>query len=92
MSGYELKLNHRIQYNSYYSTYTNKKRAVPGEYEELSHHSCALTDELLHELRAGHTDERAVRVVSHGACQQSLAGAWRSEQEHSLSVTTFTSK
>lgn len=47
-----------------------------------------LADELLHELRAGHTDEGAVGVVSNSSGQQRLPGARRSVQQHPLQVNT----
>lgn len=46
---------------------------VPGHDEELSHHPGAFTDELLHQLGAGHSDKGALCVVSDCSCQQSLA-------------------
>lgn len=52
--------------------------------------SKALTfpDELLHQLRARHPDEGAVRVVSHSSGQQCLPCAGGPVQQHTLWETT----
>lgn len=44
------------------------------------------SDEFLHKLRAGDTDEGTVGVMSNGSGQQRLPGAGRSIQQHPLQV------
>ena len=57
---------------------------APGHDEELADHAGALADVLLHQLRPGHANEGAVRVVRHCPRQQCLARAWRPVQQHPL--------
>jgi hypothetical protein len=45
-----------------------------------------LPDVLLHQLAAGHADERAVGVVRHRARQQGLARAGRAVEQHALGL------
>ena len=61
-------------------------RGTPGHDEELADHAGALADVLLHQLRAGHPDEGAVRVVRHRTRQQRLARARGPVQQHALGL------
>jgi hypothetical protein len=59
---------------------------LSGHYEQFSHHASALADVLLHEFRAGDSDEGAVGVVSDGSGEQGLAGSRRTVHEDSLGL------
>jgi len=56
----------------------------PRHDKQLSHHTRSLANELLHQLRAGDSDERALGVVGNGTREQRLASARRTVQQHTL--------
>jgi len=62
--------------------------ASPGHDKQLSHHTGALADVLLHQLTATDTDESAVSVVSNSTRQQRLARSWWPIQQHTLQIHT----
>ena len=61
---------------------------APGHDEQLPDHAGALANVLLDKLAARHTDEGAIRVMCHGASEESLACAGRPVEQHSLTDTT----
>mmetsp|Transcript_2801 Transcript_2801/g.8771 ORF Transcript_2801/g.8771 Transcript_2801/m.8771 type:complete len:381 (+) Transcript_2801:309-1451(+) len=65
----------------------NRRCMLTSHYEEFTHHAASLSDVLLHQLTARHTDEGTLGVVSNGAGQQGLAGAGRTIQEHTLRLS-----
>ena len=52
--------------------------------EELTHHARALSDVLLHELRADDADEARVGAVGDRARRKRFAGAGRAVEQHAL--------
>jgi len=63
----------------------------PSHDKQLSDHTRSFTDELLYELRAGDTDERALGVMGNSTGQQRLTSARRTIQQHSLNAQTHNS-
>ena len=57
---------------------------LPRAHEQFAHHSRALADVLLHQLRPAQADERAVRVVRHGAREQRFPRARRAVEQNAL--------
>jgi len=56
--------------------------AFGGEFEQVTDEPRALADELPHQLRAGHLDERGVRLVGDRLRQHRLPGAGRAVQQN----------
>ena len=62
----------------------NRRRVLTSHHEQLSDHPRTLTDELLHELTARDTNERALGVMSDGASKKRLASTGRTVEKHTL--------
>mmetsp|Transcript_41039 Transcript_41039/g.49326 ORF Transcript_41039/g.49326 Transcript_41039/m.49326 type:complete len:282 (+) Transcript_41039:382-1227(+) len=54
--------------------------------EQFSYHPATLSDILLHQFRAAHSDEGAIGMVRHGACQQRFPRPGWAVQEHTLGL------
>lgn len=57
---------------------------LPSHHEQFTHHARSFADELLDQLRAADANERTFRMMSHGASQKRLSGAWRSIKQYTL--------
>src|SRR5205814_1382957 len=62
----------------------NARRGFLPLLEHVAHPRCADADKHLHEIRAADREERHVGFARNSAREQSLAGAWRSDEQHAL--------
>src|SRR5579859_755015 len=64
------------------------RRILLALLEKIADPARADADKHFHEVRTGNREERHVCFAGNRACQQSFAGAWRSDQQHALGNTT----